>query len=1083
MHCCYAKLTVKGSAPSCKRERRFLFGKDQILGTASNIFRKFVLLFIIFFFSGYSIFAQEKISGKVTGNNDLGLPGVTVLIKGTKKATQTDTAGNYSINANKGESLVFSFVGRVTREVKVEGGTPINIVLAEQINNLNEVVVTGYVSEKVKDITGAVAIVKPKDLTAVPTGQVESMLQGRVAGMNVITQATPGANTLISIHGYGNFGDVAPLYIIDGIPGNINALNPDDIQSLQVLKDAGSAAIYGVRGANGVIVVTTRRGKQGNAAVNFESYFGYQVPVNNGYSLLNPQEMADATWKAYANSSQPLTHPQYGNGPSPVLPDYVLAGNMGGLSEGDPATNPDLYNIDPSAGDIYQIVKANKSGTDWLHALYKPAFSQNYTLTASGGGNKSSYLFSAGYLNQQGTLINTYLKRFTIRINTEFNILNNIRIGENVQLSSRETPDYDGVGNPGQQSASYTLSNPILPLYDIKGNNVYGAPPGLGYPGPIQGLEDTKRSKRYIWTALGNVYAEFDFAKHFTFRTNFGGTFNYEYYYFYLPRYITYSGIIPNSLAEGSGYNRSWSWQNTLVFNKIIDEDHRIKALIGTEYISSYGRGLSGNRVNFYSDDPNYSYLSNGGVEGQNNGSQAFNSSLFSIFGLVNYGYKDKYLLNVTIRQDGSSVFGSENRYGFFPSIGAAWRISKENFATSITWLTDLKLRGSWGKLGFDGNTPRTNQFSLFGGDPSSSFYSITGNNTSATQGFRAINLGNPKTGWQADIQTNIGLDAIFWNNKLSFSADWYIKKTTGLLFPLSLPYLLGGATAPYVNVGDIENAGFDLLLGSRGNIGKDLKFDITVTFTTYANKIVKLNEGQLYFDQGASRNEVGHPVSSFYGYKIIGFFNSVDDIAKSPKQDEASPGRFKYLDADGTGKITDSDRVFFGNPNPKFTLGLNIALNFRNFDFSTLFYGSFGNDLINAVKLSTDFFNGGGGAKSTTLLYDSWSPTHMQAKVAINENLTNFSNIAVANSYPLEDGSYFKNKSMILGYTIDRRTIQKIKLKQIRIYFQVTNLFTITGYTGLDPETGGNPSSFGVDYGNYPNNQKQWLVGLNVDF
>ncbi len=1045
---------------------------------------RYLLISIVIYLQAPGAFAQMLIHGRVTDADNAPLQGVTLLIKGKKTGAQTDANGVFQLHAIPGDALIFSYVGFEPLEIKITSDSIINPVMIKSNNNLNEVVVTGYMTEKVKDLTGSVAIVKPKDLTAVPAGQVEPMLQGRVAGMNVITQGLPGANTLISIHGYGNFGDVAPLYIIDGIPGDINDLNPDDIQSVQVLKDAGSAAIYGVRGANGVIEITTRKGKAGNTVVNFENYLGYQIPLKKGYDLLNPQEMAEVTWDAYKNAGQPLNDPQYGSGPVPVLPDYVLAGSQGGLFEGDPATNASLYNIDPNAGDIYQIAKANKAGTDMFHAIYSPAFSQNYTLTASGGNEKNKFLFSAGYLNQQGTLIETYLKRFTVRINSEFNLLNTVRIGENVQLSSKETPNYYG-GAPVQGGffpSQNTLSNPILPLYDIKGNP-YSAPPGLGFPVNIWGLENAKYGKQNNWIILGNLYMDLDFAKYFTFRTNFGGTFNDEYYYQFNPRGIPLPGA-QNSLFEGSGYNEKWSWQNTILFHKQFHEDHDVKFLVGTEYISSYGRSLSGSRVGFFTDDPNYSYLSNGGVMGQNNASQAFNSSLYSIFGRLDYAYQGKYLLMGTLRRDGSSVFGSENRYSYFPSVSGGWRISKESFAREWNWITELKLRGSWGKLGFDGNTPLINQFTLYGGDPGSSFYDIRGTSNVATQGFRQTNIGNPKTGWQTDIQTNIGLDGILWNNKLSFSADYYIKKSTGLLFPLSLPYLLGGATAPYINVGDVENHGIDLLLGSKGNISRNLRYDVTATFTSYNNKIVKLNNGQDEFDSFIWRNQVGHPISSFYGYKIIGFFNSQADVDKSPKQDEAAPGRFKYLDADNNGRISDSDRVFLGNPNPKFSLGLNIAFSYKNFDFSTFFYGVFGNDVLNAVRLGIDFFPGPQG-KSKTLKYDSWTPTHQNATVSINENLTSFSTNATPNSYGIENGSYFKNKSMILGYTFNKDLLQKIRMKQLRVYIQAANLFTFTKYTGLDPESvgTGNVANFGVDNGNYPNNQKQWLIGLNVGF
>lgn len=1039
------------------------------------------LLVLISSLSTLGATAQHKVTGIVKGSGELPLEGVTINIKNNIRGTVSNSEGYFSIAADKGNLLTLSYVGYQSKEITVASDSLLQISLLPAATNLDEIVVTGYQSEKVKEITGSVSIVKPKELVAVPAAQVEPMLQGRVAGMNVITQALPGAETLISIHGYGNFGDVRPLYIIDGIPGNINDLNPYDIESLQVLKDAGSAAIYGVRGANGVIIITTRKGKPGKLNLQYENYFGLQLPLKNSYDLLNPQANADAMWQAYKNAGLKPESSQYGDGPSPVLPDYILAGSRGGLFEGDPAVNPDLYNIDPGSGEIYQIVKANKSGTDWFHELFKPALSQNHVLSASGGSNKSSYLFSVGYLNQQGTSINTYFKKYTIRVNTEFN-LGAIRIGENLQFSATETPDYSAPANPDPRSSgAEAVANPLIPTRDIKNNWILQVPE-LGQPAPVLQREESKRNKQYNWINLGNIYAELDFAKYLTLRTNFGGSLDYNYYYVFQPREFGYTSSSPsNSLREGSGYNYRWSWQNTLAFRKIFRHDHSVKILLGTEFINAYGRGVTGTSVNLYTDDPNYSYLSNG--SNFLAGSQAATASLYSLFTRLDYGYHDKYLLTATLRRDGSSIFGPENRYGLFPSISVAWRLSKEIFVTEIPWLTDLKLRASWGKLGFDGNTSPINQYSLFGGSPSTSNYDIRGTNTNTVQGFRATNIGNAKTGWQTDISTNIGIDGVLWNGMLSFSADWYIKKSSGLLFPLALPDVLGGATAPNINVGDIENRGFDLLLGSRNSISKNLKYDVSVTMTMYKNKIVKLNDGQSYFDDGIIRNQVGHPISSFYGYKIIGFFNSADDIAKSPLQDGSGVGRFRYEDANGDNKISDSDRVFFGNPNPDYTLGLNIGLIFKNFDFSTFFYGVFGNNVFNGPKYGMDFFTSG-HALSKKLATDSWTPTHTNAKVAINEvQFNSFSSSNGSNSYGVEDGSYIKNKSVILGYTLPSSSLQKIHITQLRIYFQIANLFTITKYSGLDPESIGSANAFGIDGGNYPNNQKQFLVGLNVHF
>jgi TonB-dependent starch-binding outer membrane protein SusC len=373
----------------------------------------------------------------------------------------------------------------------------------------------------------------------------------------------------------------------------------------------------------------------------------------------------------------------------------------------------------------------------------------------------------------------------------------------------------------------------------------------------------------------------------------------------------------------------------------------------------------------------------------------------------------------------------------------------------------------------------------LFSVDPSLSYYAITGSNTSTAQGFRSSALGNPNTGWQKDEQTDIGLDVALWNSKLYFSADYFFKKSDGLLFPLAVPALLGGASAPFVNIGNIENKGFDLLLGSKGNLSRDFKFDVAVTWSLYRNRITKLNEGQTYFSSGVARNQVGHPISAFYGYEIIGFFNSEDEIAKSPVQADAKPGRFKYKNANNiltttnpTQKIDDSDRTFFGDPNPKFSLGLNIAFSFKNFDISTFFYGVFGNQLMNAVKRGLDR-----GANQIAL-NESWTPDNHNAIAPILENINTFSNLGQPeNSYGLEDGTYFRNKSMILGYSLPRTLIQQFKIRQFRVYFQVTNLFTITSYSGLDPETIGNYPFMGIDNGNNPNNQKQWLFGFNIGF
>ena len=1061
----------------------FLYPSQEVIIKKPLLIAGLLLLYSL------SAISQYKVTGKVITSDSISLPDVTVMVKGTKQATITATNGYFNISATTGDVLLLSYIGYKTIEVKVVNAAPLTIILSEFSSSLDEVVLTGYSSQKKKELTGSVATVKPVDLVAVPAGQVEQMLQGRVAGLNVITSGEPGSASNIRLHGIGNFGDVTPLYIVDGVEGNINSINPYDIESIQVLKDAGAYSIYGVRGANGVIVLTTKKGKSGRTKLTYDFYLGYTKPLEKGFDLLTPQENADILWMALRNSKfvdslgNP-SHPLYGNGSTPVLPDYFFAGPVGVL-EGDPRVNPALYNIDPRAGPIHQIVPFDKEGTDWFREVFKPAVSQSHTVTVSGGNEGNRFLFSLGYLDQQGTLINTYLRRFTTRINSEFKVLNAFRIGENLQLNYRKNPQ------TGNELWPYLQVDPYMPVFDIQGNwSSYGVP-GISGPSenPVARRTLSKDDKDNNWQIFGNIYAEADLLKKLTFRSSFGGTLNYYYSYNY--NYGTYAAPPVGRLSafnEQSGYTRAWIWTNTLSFyNKF--GNHSLKAFAGVEEKSNYNRGMGGTRMGYFTNDPNYRLLSTGNPVGQTNYSAAGTSHLHSFISQVNYGYKEKYYVTGTLRRDGSSIFGSENRFGWFPSISAAWRITEEKFMASVEWMTDFKLRASWGKTGFYGNTDPFNQYTLYGGGPGDAFYDIRGTSNSIQQGFRTVRLGNPRTGWQQDIVSNIGFESIFWNGKLSLTVDWYNKRSTGLLFPVSLPALLGDAIPPNVNVGNVKNTGIDILLGSRGNFAKYWSWDMMITFSHYANRIVKLN-GLPYIDEFPTlygnyvRNEVGHPMSSFFGYKIIGLFRDSADVSKSPKQNAASPGRFKYLDANEDGHIDDQDRVHFGNPNPDFTLGFNVGLNYRSFDFSTFFYGSFGNDVLNNWTYTLDIFpsNLFLTPKSKTALYNSWTPDRQDAKAPIIENDQNFSNGGVINSYRMEKGSYLRNKTMILGYRFPVTWLQKLRIENLRAYVQVVNLFTITNYTGFDPELSGKSTAFGIDHnGNYPNNQKQFLVGFNL--
>jgi TonB-linked SusC/RagA family outer membrane protein len=1061
--------------------------------------------------------AQQKISGRVTGIGNSPLVGASVQLKSSNYGTIADEKGFFEIAAKPGDILVISNVGYLTQEIKLTGNSFLQIALRPSLVNLDEVIVTGYTAQKVREITGSVAVVKPKDLVAVPGGQVEQMLQGRVAGLNVVSSGQPGGGSNIRLHGIGNFGDVTPLYIIDGVEGNINNLNPYDIESLQVLKDASAYAIYGVRGANGVIVVTTKKGNAGKPTVTYNFYLGYQIPLSEGFQYLSPIEEADLVWLRDINSNNLANgypfDPLYGNGPLPRLPDYLIPDS--GYMANDPQVNPDLYNVDYTKGPIHQISKANKEGTDWFHELFKPAFNQNHTITVSGGNEGGRYLFSLGYTNQQGTLLNTYLKRYTVRVNTEFKIKNVIHIGENIQATYRDNALVDNQ-IPGIYSNTVNnLFNPLvalslLPVYDIKGNWAT-----LGWPAPAySNFSDNPVGSRVMsknnihnnWEVFGNLYAEADILKHLFVRTSFGGTVDNYYSRIY------HSGMLQppfpeigpnNSVRESGAFQTSWTWTNTINFSGKISNNQSIKIFAGSEAISNYSREVDASRLGYFTDDPNYMTLSTG-TYAPDNSSYAVQSFLFSLIGRLDYSFMDKYFLTGTLRRDGSSVFGADNRYGWFPSVGVAWQAGKEEFLKKYTWIDELKFRISRGSTGYDKNVDPANQYTLYTESAGHSFYDINGTNTRPAAGSYDSRIGVPNTRWQQDIVTNIGIDGILWNGKLSITADLYRKQSSGLLFPLLNDVVLWGeAPAPIVNIGDVLNKGFDLLLGSKGNFGKGFTWEAQLTFDMYRNKIIHLNSYNYFTDnynlqKVQVRNEVGYPVGQYYGYKITGIFQSDKEVAKSPAQDGAAPGKFKYLDANGDSVINGDDRIYIGNPNPKFTSGLNIGLTYKGFDLSAFFYGSFGNDLLNTV-------NPHGGSRAT--LYESWMPLRTNTVIPMAEinDLNDFSEFSVPNSFYVEKGTYVRDKTLMLGYTLPKNLIAKLGINYLRIYVEALNLFTITNYSGFDPEIIGDnatrnesseafgsylnfatapPSAnFGIDFGAYPNGQKQYLIGINVSF
>jgi TonB-linked SusC/RagA family outer membrane protein len=1079
---------------------------------------KFNFSLLVFLFFSFTAYSQRTIIGKIinsTTNNPI--LGATVEVKGTKTGSQTNAEGNFSITVPKDNStLVISVVGFENKEINTSGKTDLGeISLAVSASTLNEVVVTGYTSQKKRDITGSVSIVNVANMKQTPSGSTEGLLQGQASGVTVFTTGAPGGAAVVQIRGITSSGNSSPLIVIDGVPGSMHDINPNDIQSIQVLKDAGAAAIYGVRGSNGVIIITTKKGT-GATRVSYDAYYGEQLRLSKSWDLASPTQTGLAKWAQYFNDGLTPSDPQYGSGPTPVVPYYITPS---GAPQGAPNTGLANYSLYGN-----HITVAAQNGNNWFNDVFRPSAPiMNHNISMSGGAGKSSYYMSVNYMDQQGTLIETSLKRYSLRFNSTFSLANDhIRVGENAFAFYKTNPGYfnaPGVNSTNAINAAYGIPN-IIPVHDIAGNYAGTISQGLGNQWNPVAIQDRQaNNKRNNYQLNGNAFADVDFLQHFTAHTSIGGTVDYNYFngFAATPYENAENNHNANFYLENYGWTSSVVWTNTLKYaNKI--GNHDISIIAGSEYIDNAGRASRSTRGNYYITDssnlsvqPNLwtlnfgqaSTQTNGNVVGDNGLATPYHQAIFSLFGRLDYNYNEKYYLSGTIRRDGASVFVPSQRYGNFPSVTAGWRISQESFMKNIKWLNELKFRGGWGKLGSISNINPTNAYTLYGQVVNRSYYDINGTSNSSIAGLFVSQYGNPNTTWEQDILTNFGLDASLLENKIDFTIEYYKKAISGLLFQPQVPGTNGGAATPFKNSGNVENTGVDLSLTYHGHIQKDFRFDLTGTFTSYNNKVVSLPPGTKYIDIGAprvtSRIQPGHPLGAFFGYKVIGLFQNYADVNKSPTQQNAAPGRFKYEDVNHDGVINSDDRTFFGNPNPKFTAGVNLSASYKNFDFYTFFYTSVGNDIINSVKGSTDFPQGFSNQISTNVALNSarlvnaaGQPTSIKdltAQVAnpgttvpMLEKSANFSNSGVFNSYTMEKGSFLRCRNLTVGYTIQSGTLKRLHFDKFRVYAQALNLFTITNYSGLDPEL--NPGSniaFGYDGGVYPNNQKTYNIGVNV--
>lgn len=1068
-------------------------------------------LFILMMSLASTMYAQNTISGTISDEVGNPLPGVSILIKGTSTGTTTDDGGNYTLSAPADAILVISFIGYRTQETAVGNRSNISVSLEPDVEALQEVVITGYTTEARRDVSGAVSTVKARDLTVIPSGNVEQQLQGRVAGVTVVTNGQPGTTSQIRVRGFGAFDGNQPLYIVDGLPvGSTDFLNPDDIESTTVLKDASSASIYGARAANGVIVYTTKKGSRtkGKIDITYDGMFGFTTP-GKGQEMLNPTEFAEWTWNAIRNTATQLgntptfTHPQFGTASTPQIPDYILVGNQTGVVGSiDLEAEKAKYNVTDFNRGIYQVVAANKSGTDWYDEITSTAPIIRNTLGISGGSDRSRFYFGLGMQEQDGILNYQKFQRYSFRANSEFNILKNLRIGENLQFTYRSVRQLQGggggIGISDDESIILTAFRmpSIIPVYDVFGGYAGTRAKGFNNPrNPVATLDRNRDDRGYGIGGVGNLYLEFEPITNLILRTSIGGNYGNGYFWDYNARqYENSENNSAVSYNEGASTFVGWTFTNTINFKKEFGV-HNLDLLLGQEALNTgVGRNISGSGLNPFSEDRDFVTLSTTTPGATRTvGSNYFKGvNFYSYFGKVGYTFDDKYLLSFVLRRDGSSRFGSENRYGVFPAFSAGWRISSETFMSSVTFIDDLKIRGGWGIMGNSNNVDPNNQYSLYATNVANSSYPI--NNSGALEGFYRSRIGNPFAKWEKAVTMNIGFDGSFLEGKLDIIFDLWQKDTEDLLFEVPITVMNGYyAAAPSVNIGKMQNKGIDFQLINRGNVSREVTYEVTLNGGFLKNEIVELAPGITYLSGGGNepsyrgirpiRNQVGRPISSFFGFKTLGLFNTQQEVDAAPEQAGAAPGRFRFADLNGDNVITPEDRVWLGSPVPKFTGGINLSIRYKGFDIRTYMFASIGNKIWNQSKWFTDFYPSFAGAAISARVKNSWTAENTNTDIPIFENVSNFSTNTQANSFYVEDGSYFRMQNITLGYDLPANLTSRWNMERLRLFAGVNNVFTITGYDGLDPSVAGDADTrFGIDVGNYPIT-RSWTFGVNLGF
>ena len=1024
------------------------------------------------------VMAQTAVVKGSVSDADGPLMGATVKVKGTSNATITDLDGKYTISVSPGQTLEVSYIGYVSKDVKVGDKTTIDIIMEADGRLLSDVVVVGYGQMKRSDLTGSVVSVDDKAIKqSVPTS-IDQVLQGRAAGVQIqANSGTPGGNSSIRIRGTNSINLTSqPIFVIDGVvietstsddsSNPLAAINPNDIVSMDILKDASATAIYGSRASNGVIMVTTRRGQKGDAMVTYDGYVGWQNMPKH-LDVLNLQE--------YAQHYNAIADAQIKN----------------------PSANfvrPDLLS----------------EGTDWQDELFRNAFTTSHNVGISGGKEGISYAFSGGYLDQEGIALGSSFNRLTLRSNIDAQLKSWLKGGISFSMTSSKQK----LGTDNNLIMNALRSQPSTAVYNADGG--FDGPDDVWMPEnpvAIALLRDNYNKKENFRL---NTYLEATIIKGLTLKTEISADYNNQRYYYYEPDYQL--GIKTNDIRTGKWTktnSKYWSWRNILTYDTAIAEKHNINFMLGQEMSHSHWETQASTATGYLSNsatDPSAGDV----TQSTGTGSQV-NSSIFSYFGRLFYNFDDRYLLTATLRRDGSSKFAEDNRWGWFPSAALAWKVSNENFLKDNKVLNNLKLRLGWGATG-NQNVENWAYMAL-----------LASKTTPWGTGVLNGNNANPNLKWETTYSTNVGLDFAFFNNRIEFIVDWYYKKTKDLLLQMPLPGFLGStgqgaATNPWANVGSIRNTGVEFTLNTV-NIDKgDFLWRSNVVFSLNRNKVTALDteNSELYYNlsigsdnTNVTKTVVGKPIGQFWGYKVIGMFNKPEDFYYKDAQgnvkqvalpegetigkNEAWLGDFIFADINGDGVITNDDQTFIGNPEPKFTWGFGNTFSYKGFDLTVFFTGSYGNDVINYNRRWTEITGSTSNLSKDVLGYarvemiDPNGPDDFRNYHVVNAGTTmprlytdSYKNLnnRMSDNY-VEDGSYIRLQNVSLAYTFPKSWTKKIHLENLKIYCNIQNLFTWSEYKGYDPEVGslyGNTLLNGVDYGRYPT-PRIYTVGLNVAF